>query len=232
MKPQSPSTGELPTREGYDRWSGFYDDYANPLIELETPVVQRMLGELNGLDVLDVGCGTGRHALWMAEMGARVSGIDFSAGMLEQAAAKDGAGKIQFLRHDLHEPLPFEAASFDRVVHCLVLDHLKDPGAMLAEFARVLRPGGRAVISVMHPAMYLKGTQARFVDPANGELVLIQNEQYTIPDYVMGIKGAGLELELIEQASGSAELAARIPRAEKYIGWPMLLAFAVVCPAR
>jgi SAM-dependent methyltransferase len=227
MKPPSPPTDELPTREGYDRWSEFYDDYANPLIELETPVVRRMLGEVDGLDVLDVGCGTGRHAIWMSEAGANVTAIDFSAGMLEQAQDKQCSGSLHFLRHDLHDPLPFDGASFDCLLHCLVLDHLQDPGAIIAEFARVLRPAGRAVISVLHPAMYLKGTQARFVHPESGELVLIKNEQYSIPDYIMAVKAAGLELELIEQGSGNAELAKRIPRAEKYIGWPMLLAFAL-----
>lgn len=227
MKRQlSPAEGLTP-RDGYDRWSDIYDDYANPLIVLEEPVVRRLLGELEGLEVLDVGCGTGRHSIWMAGAGAQVTGLDFSTGMLEQAASKGGAGKVEFIHHDLHEPLPFGAASFDRITHCLVLDHLEDPAAMILEFARVLRPGGRAVISLMHPAMFLKGTQARFVDPTSGDLVKIENHKYSISDYVMAIKAAGLELEAMEEESGDSELAARIPRAEKYIDWPMLLAFSL-----
>lgn len=219
----TPSTPELPTREGYDRWSGIYDEYPNPLIALEEPEVRRLLGEVSNLDLLDVGCGTGRHSIWMAEAGARVQALDFSEGMLDQARNKAGAAAIDFRQHDLHEPLPFERASFDVLTHCLVLDHLQCPKSMIAEFARVLRPGGRAVISVMHPAMYLKKTQARFVDPESGDLILIENEQYTISDYVMAVREAELELEVMTEHIGTPKLAELTPRAEKYIDWPMLL---------
>lgn len=217
------STPELPTREGYDRWSGIYDEYPNPLIALETPQVRRLLGQIEEWDLLDVGCGTGRHAIGLAQAGARVTAIDFSDGMLEQARQKEGAQGVRFMRHDLNQPLPFEDRSFDRILHCLVLDHLASPKQLMHEFARLLRPGGRAIISVMHPAMYLKNTQARFVDPASGDLVLIENEQYSISDYVMAVHYAGLEMEVMTEHSCDAELAERIPRAEKYVDWPMLL---------
>ena len=223
MTSEDVPTTELSTQAGYDRWSASYDDYPNPLIALETPQVRRLLGDIAGLELLDVGCGTGRHSHWMASTGARVTAIDFSTGMLAQAAERDPERLVHFLQHDLHQPLPFAADSFDALVHCLVLDHLDCPQHMLDEFARVLRPGGRAVVSVMHPAMYLKGTQARFLDPESGEMVLIDNRRYSIADYVMAVRKAGLELELIEEHVGTAEIAARMPRAEKYVDWPMLL---------
>jgi len=213
----------VPTREGYDRWSEIYDDYPNPLIALEAPRVRELLGEVRGLDAVDVGCGTGRHALWLAEAGAEVTALDFSEGMLEQARAKPGAERVRFLRHDLHEALPFPAERFDRAVSGLAIDHLTDPVALLIELARVLRPGGLAVVSIMHPAMFLRGTQARFVDPGSGELVVIENEQYAISDYVMGARRAGLELEHLSEHRCDEATAAGIPRAEKYVGWPMLL---------
>jgi hypothetical protein len=54
---------DLPTREGYDLWSQIYDDEDNPLIALETAWITRLLGDVRGLAVADVGCGTERHAL-------------------------------------------------------------------------------------------------------------------------------------------------------------------------
>jgi len=52
----------VPARQGYDRWSEVYDSDGNPLVALEEPEVIRMMGEVRGLRVADVGTGTGRHA--------------------------------------------------------------------------------------------------------------------------------------------------------------------------
>lgn len=215
------------TRDGYDRWAGCYDAYANPLIALEEPVVRELMGEVQGLALCDLACGTGRHALHFAERGARTTGIDFSEGMLARARDRDRAGAVRWVAHDLRDPLPLEDRSFERVVHALALDHLVHPPALLAEIRRILRPGGRAVITVMHPAMFLKGTQARFVDPASGELVVIDNERHGISDHVNWIREAGLTIFDMREESCTAELADRIPRARKYVDWPMLLAMAV-----
>jgi ubiquinone/menaquinone biosynthesis C-methylase UbiE len=86
-------------RVGYDRWAEVYDHDANPLQALEEPIVRRMIGDPRGLKVLDLGCGTGRHALWLAARGATVTGADFSEGMLEEARRKPGAEQVRFLRH-------------------------------------------------------------------------------------------------------------------------------------
>ena len=58
-------------REGYDRWSAVYDHDANPLQALEEPRVREALGDPRGREVLDLGCGTGRHTAWLVEAGAR-----------------------------------------------------------------------------------------------------------------------------------------------------------------
>ena len=116
----------VPTKDGYDRWSDVYDGDGNPLVLLEEPHVARLLGDVRGLSVLDVGCGTGRHAVRLAQQGARVTGVDFSAGMLGKARQKPGAERVTFVEHNITEPLPFAPASFDRVLSCLVLDHVPD----------------------------------------------------------------------------------------------------------
>ena len=72
-------------REGYDLWATVYDDDQNPLQALEGPLVQQACGNVQGHRVLDMGCGTGRHALWLAQAGADVTGIDFSEAMLAKA---------------------------------------------------------------------------------------------------------------------------------------------------
>lgn len=210
------------TREGYDRWAEIYDDEANPLVILEGPEVARALGEVSGLEILDVGCGTGRHAVQLAKAGARVTGVDFSSGMLERARAKPGGESVRFIHQDASGALPFEAGSFDRVISCLVVDHVRDLRAFFGELRRVCREDGFIVISVMHPAMMLKGVQARFTDPRSGQEVRPESVANRISDYVMGALSAGLRvIELSEQDAGD-DLVARAPRAQKYLGWPML----------
>src|SRR4029079_18860568 len=82
---------ELPTREGYDRWAEVYDGEGNPLVEMEGPWVERLLGDVRGLAVADIGCGTGRHALRLAAAGAHVTAGGFSEGMPRRAPATPGA---------------------------------------------------------------------------------------------------------------------------------------------
>jgi malonyl-CoA O-methyltransferase len=210
-------------REGYDRWARVYDHDANPLIALEEPAIRRAAGDVRGLSVLDLGCGTGRHALWMAAAGATVTGADFSEGMLAEARAKPGAAAIHFLRCDLHEPLPFQDGAFDLVVSGLVLEHIGDLDRFFGEARRMVRSGGRAVVSAMHPAMFQRGTQARFTDPESGEVVRPGSVDHQVGDFVAAAERAGFILEDLNELAADADFASRYPRAEKYIGCPMLL---------
>lgn len=102
-------------------------------------------------DVLDMGCGTGRFTIPLAERARSVSGLDMSPMMLA-AARKKLAGRG--LEADLHEgdmaDLPFPDASFDVVVSMLALMHIprQDRQQVFREVARVLRPGGRLLMGV------------------------------------------------------------------------------------
>ncbi len=213
----------LSTREGYDRWAEIYDGEGNPLVELEEPRVAELLGPVRGLDIADIGCGTGRHALVLAAAGAHVTAVDFSAGMLEKARAKPGADKVRWLQHDLTHQLPIRDASQHRVVCGLVVDHISDLNGLFREFRRILRPGGFVVVSIMHPAMMLRGVQARFTDPATGRETRPASVPNQIADYVMAAVKSGLTIDHMSEHAADAALAARCPRAEKYIGWPLLL---------
>ena len=210
-------------REGYDRWARVYDHDANPLIGLEDPAVQAAAGDVRGLAVLDLGCGTGRHAVWMAAAGAIVTAVDFSTGMLAEARRKPGADAVRFVASDLHQPLPFAAGAFDLVVSGLVLEHIRDLAQFFGEARRVLRPDGRAVISAMHPAMFLRGAQARFTDPESGEIVRPGSVRHQVEDFVGAAERAGFRVESVAESAADAAFAVRYPRAEKYVGWPMLV---------
>jgi malonyl-CoA O-methyltransferase len=218
-------------RSGYDRWAAVYDHDANPLQGLEGPAVRAAVGDPRGLTALDLGCGTGRHALWLAAAGATVTGVDFSAGMMAEARRKPGAPAVRFVVHDLHRPLPFAAGAFDLVVSGLVLEHLRELGGFFAEARRVLKPGGRAVVSAMHPAMFLRGTQARFTDPASGERVQPGSLPHSVGAFVMAAVRAGFHVADVAEVAPDAEFAVRYPRAAKYVGWPMLVVLSLATEA-
>ena len=134
----------MPTTEGYGSWAEAYDEPGNQLVELEQPVVREIIDGLPAGVALDAACGTGRHSAYLASRGHTVIGVDSSAEMLERARAKVPDGEFHVA--DLHD-LPVPDDHVDLVVCALALMHVPKLEPVLAEFVRVLRPGGSLVIS-------------------------------------------------------------------------------------
>jgi len=134
----------MPTREGYVRWSAFYDEPGNELIDIEQPIVREILDGLPVGVALDAACGTGRHAEYLLSLGHTVIGVDDSPEML--AVARRKLPVVEFRQADLHD-LPLADDSVDVVVCALALTHCPDLEAAFAEFVRVLRPSGHLVTS-------------------------------------------------------------------------------------
>jgi ArsR family transcriptional regulator len=105
------------------------------------------------LDVADFGCGTGALAVSMARWASRVWAIDQSAEALAQArerATREGRTNITFLCEDLHR-LSLPPGERDLVVISQSLHHMEAPPAVLAEAARILKPGGKLVVLELMP---------------------------------------------------------------------------------
>ncbi|MFF3562403.1 class I SAM-dependent methyltransferase [Streptomyces sp. NPDC002574] len=117
---------------------------------IERPAMLSLAGDVAGRRILDAGCGAGPLSAALRDRGARVTGLDSSAGMLELARRRLGADAELHVA-DLGDPLPFADGAFDDVVASLVLHYLEDWGPTLTEMRRVLRPGGRLIASVQHP---------------------------------------------------------------------------------
>jgi SAM-dependent methyltransferase len=113
-----------------------------------------------GRRILDAGCGAGPLLAALRDRGALVTGFDKSAEMLELARRRLG-DDADLRVADLGSALPFPDNTFDDVAASLVLHYLEDWGPALAELRRVLKPGGRLIVSVDHPfavhLMYREG---------------------------------------------------------------------------
>ncbi|MFG1777414.1 class I SAM-dependent methyltransferase [Micromonospora sp. NPDC049051] len=176
----------------------------------------RLLGDLAGRRVLELGCGAAAAARWLATRDARPVALDLSAGMLRhaaQAAARTGV-RVPLVQADALA-LPFADAAFDTACTAFgAIPFVADSAAVMREVFRVLRPGGRWVFSVTHPMRWI------FLDdPGPGGLTAVHSyfdrspyveqdeageatyvEQHrTVGDRVREIVGAGFRLvDLVE----------------------------------
>lgn len=147
----------------------------------ERPAVINLAGEVTGHRVLDVGCGSGPLSAALAAKGAIVTGFDSSPAMVELARRRLGEG-VDLHVADLSQPLPFADNIFDDVVASLVFHYLQDWSAPLAEVRRVLKPGGRLILSVNHPLIH------KMMEPAADYFALTEYSE----DYVFNGQSATL----------------------------------------
>lgn len=142
-----------------DHYDGFGENYSldneSNLINgyYERPAMVDLAGDVAGHRLLDAGCGSGPLSAVLREKGAIITGFDASPVMVELARRRLG-DDAELHVADISEPLPFPDGAFDDVVASLVLHYLRDWAAPLIELRRVLKPGGRLLISVNHPFVY------------------------------------------------------------------------------
>jgi ubiquinone/menaquinone biosynthesis C-methylase UbiE len=186
---------DVPRREvseGYPEWAPSYDlPGRNPILELEGPFTAELFAQIEPGRTLDAACGTGRQSAVLAELGHDVVGVDATEAMLERARERVPAAEF---RRGLLTDLPIEAGSFDLAVCSLALTHLADPEPAIRELTRAVRPGGRIVITDLHPTFVALGAQAayRVNDVRAGYIV---NEVHWPSRYLAAFRNADLRIE-------------------------------------
>jgi SAM-dependent methyltransferase len=173
----------------------------------------RLLGDVAGRRVLEIGCGAAQCSRWLRGQGAEVVASDLSAGMLRRARAIDAGGDgppVPLLQADAGR-LPLADASVDLACSAYgALPFVADTAAVMREVARVLRPGGRWVFSVTHPLRWAlpddpgpDGLVVRmsyfdrtpYVEQdSEGRAVYVEHHR-TLGDRVRELAGAGFVLE-------------------------------------
>jgi len=189
----------LSPQRGYDRWAASYEEAMNPVQVLEAEALARLLPDLRGRAVLDLGCGKGRVSRLALDRGARETvGVDLSEVMLRAAADALAGLPARWIQADTCA-LPFEAEAFDTVVCALMMGHVADLETALAEIARVLRPGGVLLLSDFHPYAALRGWQRAFTDVASGRAFAIENHPHLFEAYLRCFRAEGMVLEALDE---------------------------------
>ena len=144
----------VPDPAQYDSFAGQYEEHAavapyNALYD--RPATLRLLGDVAGATVLDAACGPGFYIEELLRTGADVIGCDAAPAMVERAKARVG-DRAAVQVHSLDEPFHWITdASVDVVLCALAYHYVSNRSGFLHEARRMLRPGGRLVISTHHP---------------------------------------------------------------------------------
>lgn len=183
------------TGAAYAQWSATYDDPGNGLLDLDAPVVDRVLDTLPAGTAVDAACGTGRLAARLIARGHRVIGVDASVPMLDRARRRLPSARFEV--GDLRS-LPVDDGAADLVVTGLALTHVADLSAVFAEFARVLRPGGHLIVSDVHPDWVLLGSVVKGVGPG-GQAQQAATHRHTATEHLRAALTAGFAVRACEE---------------------------------
>ena len=172
-----------------------YDSYANKLAQLlrsgaekshkfiEKPAMLALLPDLEGEHVLCAGCGTGEECGELLKRGATVDGFDISAGSIRLAREAFPGANLQVL--DMHDLSVYGSSQFNFIYSGLTLHYSERPHEVLSQLYRVLKPGGRMQVSVLHPIKWA-GEVKRDSEDESRRAFLMGYDTYQNPARIYG----------------------------------------------
>jgi cytosine/adenosine deaminase-related metal-dependent hydrolase/ubiquinone/menaquinone biosynthesis C-methylase UbiE len=192
------------SREAFAAWAKVYDDLPNPLLALEERFLAQLIPDVRGLDVVEIGCGTGRWlALLAAQSPRSLLGIDSSPEMVKHAQRK--LREHATVRLGDATSLPVRDLSADVVLAPFVASYIFDLEALAAEIGRIARNDAGIYLSDLHPetAAACNWTRAFKVSDARIEL---PTHGRSVQQVISCFETAGFEVaSLLEPPFGSPE---------------------------
>ena len=179
-------------QNAYNEWSEIYDSNTNLTRDLDQQVTRETLAGQHFNAILELGCGTGKNTVFLAEIGTQVHALDFSAGMIAKAKEKVKAENVRFEMMDLMKRWVCEDGAYDLIICNLVLEHIKDLDHIFSEAARTLRQGGKFFINELHPFKQYQGTKARF--ERNSATIEVDAFTHHISDFINTASACGFKL--------------------------------------
>jgi ubiquinone/menaquinone biosynthesis C-methylase UbiE len=184
----------------YDQWAETYDTDLNPTRELAGKALRKMDLPVAGLELVEIGCGTGRNTEWLTSgAAASITALDFSEEMLRRARARVADPRVRFIQHDVRTWWPLAENAADVMIAMLILEHVEHLNTVFVQAVRTLRSRGSLFICELHPMRQLMGGQAQFSNTQTGERQLVPAFLHNVADYVNNGVSAGLELQRLDE---------------------------------
>ncbi|WP_092377509.1 class I SAM-dependent methyltransferase [Micromonospora phaseoli] len=228
-----------PTEPMYESFAAEFEAHARDgayNAHYDRPAVLDLLGDLTGARVLDVGCGPGLYAEELLARGAVVTGFDASPEMVRLTSRRLGA-RVDVRVWDLERPLSWlPDATQDIALMALVIHHIEDRRAALAELHRVLRPGGHLIVSTTHPTSDWLLTGGGYFDRAPvretwQEKWTVRYWRQPLQAWCQEFSDAGFLIERLVEPQPAETMAARFPEVnEKLSRSPGFIAFRLLRP--
>jgi len=179
-------------QNAYNEWSEIYDSNENLTRDLDQKVTRATLADQHFNSILELGCGTGKNTVFLAQIGTNVHALDFSQGMIEKAREKVQAGNVRFEMADLTKTWHCEDHAYDLITCNLVLEHIADLSHIFSEASRVLETNGKFFINELHPFKQYRGTKARF--EKDEETIEVDAFVHHISDFTNAAQANGFKL--------------------------------------
>ena len=141
----------MSTQKLYDLWSATYDDVENKTRDLEKIACRRVLSDISFANALELGGGTGKNTLWLAERAQRVISLDLSSEMQAVAKEKVYNTNVEFRIGDIRKPWDFIDSMVDLITCSLILEHIDDLEFVFQQANNVLTDGGHFYVCELHP---------------------------------------------------------------------------------
>lgn len=225
--------------DAYESLAERYSQIAEDKAEngyIEHPAMRCQIGSVNGLNILDAGCGPGILASYLISKGATVTGIDISPKMIAYACERT-KNRGTFFTADMAKPIAIlRNGDFDLVVSSLAIDYVKNWTVPLHEFHRVLKSHGRLVFSVQHPlgaflwykpptafgVQYVEATWRGF----GGDPVVVPDYYRSFEEMVNPLIKTGFSIQSVVETKPIESLKTVDPKLfEKYTRQPTFMLF-------
>ncbi len=196
-----------------------------------------IIGSVTSKDALDIACGDGVMARWMAMHGAKVHATEESLEALAEARRVESEEPlgITYVVSDPADLIEFEDASFDIITCCMSLGRIDNLSAVVAEVARVIRLGGKFVFAVSHPCFNINtGDENENPHPHDYFVEEKKNgdgtKHRTISTYFNTLSARGFTVRRVMEPSAEGRDVLVYPPAKEWLKTPVALAVEAVFP--